>query len=87
MSQQGTFNVAQIQAVRPTRGKQQMCVCNRPLAYVTCQTCGTTMMNRVNKACAVHPGVSHLMDMAKCPKCYSSSLLERNPASDVMDRR
>uniref|UniRef100_A0A023G6H0 Uncharacterized protein n=1 Tax=Amblyomma triste TaxID=251400 RepID=A0A023G6H0_AMBTT len=70
-----------IEAVKSTRGAQQSCVCNRPVAYVTCQTCGTTVMSRVQKVCLDHPAVIHLMDLKKCPKCFSSKLLEKCPAN------
>uniref|UniRef100_A0A023FYA7 Uncharacterized protein n=1 Tax=Amblyomma parvum TaxID=251391 RepID=A0A023FYA7_AMBPA len=81
MSRRVARSNAHIEAVKSTRGAPPSCVCNRPIAYVTCQTCGNTIMSRVQKACEEHPGVIHLMDMEKCPKCFSSKLLEKYPAN------
>uniref|UniRef100_A0A1E1WZS6 Uncharacterized protein n=1 Tax=Amblyomma aureolatum TaxID=187763 RepID=A0A1E1WZS6_9ACAR len=86
MSRRVARSDAQIEAVKSTRGAEQSCVCNRPIAYVTCQTCGTTVMSRVQKACAAHPAVIHLMDMEKCPTCFSSKLLEKYPADGNLSR-
>ncbi|KAL1417109.1 hypothetical protein MTO96_027162 [Rhipicephalus appendiculatus] len=80
MSRRVALADAILEAVRSTRASEQSCLCNRPLAFIFCGTCGSTYKGRVRKPCQEHPGLVHLMDMDQCPKCFSTNLIEKTPS-------